>query len=150
MNALSIAGCLTLLLAFAPRAEASSCINRLGLGAGVVQQDHPDETSLAIGAEYECRFSRFWGLGAFADHVFATPEFSQAGAPQVFLHPLGGDFYVAFSPLLEFGTAIGTHFGTRLSTRLPIPLGVFTLVPSFAVDFIRGGHKYWLGLGIGL
>ncbi len=141
----------TILLLFifllSPYSEAAGCIHRLGVGVGVVHQEQPSETNFSMGAEYECRASAFLGIGAFGNHIFSDPSVSLLGAPQIFLHPLGGDFYLAGSPIMQFG-AYGTHLGLRLSTRLPLPLGLFILVPSFAVDFIRGQRNYWFGLGL--
>lgn len=129
-------------------AEAAGCVHHLGVGAGLVHQEEPSKTSFTLGAEYECRTNAFLGIGAFGSHVFSDPSFTLIGLPQLLIHPLGGDFYVAASPIMMFGDAYGTHFGARLSTRLPLPLGLFILVPSFAVDFIRGQRNYWFGLGL--
>jgi len=137
-------------LSAAPRAQASGCGHRLGVGAGVVHFDTPSETDFEVGAEYECRMDFLFGVGGFANYIFASPGVTLLGAPEIFLHPLGGDFYVAASPLLETGSAVGTHLGARLSTRVPLPLGLFILVPSFAIDFINGGRIYWFGLGIAI
>lgn len=142
---------LFLLFAFfgiAKESWAAGCSHRFGAGVGIVHTDEPSDTNVSVGAEYECRINRLVGIGAFGDHVFADPSFTLLGAPQVLLHPLGGDFFVAASPLIEFGSGRGTHVGARLSTRLPIPLALFVLVPSFAVDFIGGHRNYWVGLGL--
>jgi hypothetical protein len=129
---------------------AQACVHRLGVGAGLVHVEEPSSTSFEIGAEYECRMNPFVGIGGFGNHIFADPGVTLLGAPEVFLHPLGGGFYVAASPLVEFGDAVGTHVGARLASRLPIPLGLFLLVPSVAVDFVRGTRIYWISLGIGI
>jgi hypothetical protein len=145
----------TLVLVFlsfagAPRAEAGSCRHRLGIGAGVVHLDTPNETDFEVGAEYECRMDSILGVGGFVDYIFSNPGITLIGVPQMYLHPFGGDFYLAASPLLETGSAVGTHVGARLSTRVPIPIGSIAIVPSFAVDFINGGNIYWFGLGIAI
>lgn len=137
--------CLSPFLARTARAE---CANRVSVGAGIVHRDTPSETKFTAGAVYECRLNAFWGVGGFFNHVFADPGFSVIGAPQLLLHPLGGDFFVAASPILEFGDRTGTHAGVRLSSRVPLPLGLFILVPSVAVDFINGGRHYWFSLGL--
>lgn len=129
--------------------SVAACGHRLGAGVGIVHTDEPSDTNVSIGAEYECRVNRFIGVGAFGDHVFSDPSFTLLGAPQILIHPLGGDFFVAGSPLFQFGGR-GTHVGSRLSMRLPIPLALFVLVPSFAVDFIGGHRNYWLGLGVSI
>jgi len=113
-----------------------------------VHRDTPSETKFTLGADYECRRDALFGIGAFFNHVFADPGFSAIGLPQLLLHPIGGDFFVAGSPILEFGDRTGTHLGLRLSTRVPLPIGLFILVPSFAIDFINGGRHYWFGLGL--
>lgn len=131
-----------------PRAHA--CANRLGVGAGLVHIEDPSTTKFEVGAEYECRIDAFLGLGGSGNYIFTDPSITLIAAPQVFLHPLAGAFYVAASPLFEFGSSVGTHVGARLSTRIPLPLGLFVLVPSAAVDFINGTRIYWLGLGIAI
>lgn len=128
----------------------ADCSHRLSVGAGLTHIADPSETSFSIGAEYECRMNPIVGVGGFANYIFTDPGITHVGAPEVFIHPLGGDFYVAASPLVEFGSRVGTHFGARVSSLLPIPLGVLILVPSFAVDFIRGTQIYWFGLGISI
>ncbi|MGZ3692953.1 MAG: hypothetical protein ACXWQO_01800 [Bdellovibrionota bacterium] len=134
---------------FAVNAEAAGCGHHLGAGVGIVHTEEPSQTSVSVGAEYECRVNPFLGIGAFGDHVFSNPSITLLGAPQLLLHPLGGAFFVAASPLFQFG-GYGTHVGSRFSTRIPIPLALFVLVPSFAVDFIGGHRNYWLGLGISI
>ncbi|MGZ3651054.1 MAG: hypothetical protein ACXVB9_08165 [Bdellovibrionota bacterium] len=136
--------------AFSPAASASGCGHRLGVGAGLVHIEQPSETDFEIGAEYECRMDILFGVGGFGNYIFSNPGITLLGAPEIFVHPLGGDFYVAGSPLLEFGSGTGTHLGIRLATRVPLPLGLFILVPSFAVDFINGTRIYWFGLGIAI
>lgn len=131
-------------------AQASGCGHRLGIAAGLVHLDQPSGTHFEAGAEYECRMDPIFGLGGFANYIFSNPSVTFVGLPELFVHPLAGDFFVAGSPLMETGSEVGTHFGVRLSTRLPIPLGILIFVPSFAVDFINGGRNYWLGLGIAI
>ncbi len=129
-------------------ARAGGCGHRIGLGVGVVHRDTPSDTNFSIGGEYECRLNPIVGLGAFFNHVFDDPSYSLIGVPQILVHPLGGDFFVAGSPVMQFGSGIATKLGLRLNTRVPLPLGLFILVPSFAVDFIDGGRNYWFGLGL--
>lgn len=128
-------------------AEAAGCVHRLGIAAGAVLQEKPSRTNFSMGAEYECRASRYIGLGAFGGHIFSDPSTTILGAPQLILHPFGWRFFVAGSPIVELGP-YGTNFGVRVSTRLPVPFGLFFLVPSFSVDFIRGQRSYWFGLGL--
>jgi hypothetical protein len=142
---------LAALLVFSLSPTAQACGNRFGVSAGVEHSTSPSDTNFEIGAEYECRLNGLLGLGGEANYVFSNPSIFLLAAPTVFLHPLLGDFYVAASPLFEFGSGgTGTHVGARLSTRLPLPLGLFILVPSFAIDFINSRNIYWFGLGIGI
>lgn len=134
-------------LACVPSAQAASCNSRLGLDLGLVHLTDPSKTYFHTGLEYECRFSPVWGVGGFAAYVFSDPGLALLGAPQLFLHPFGGEFYVSGSPLLQISSG-NTHLGMRLASRLSIPVGLFVLVPSLAVDFIGGGQNYWLGLGL--
>jgi hypothetical protein len=113
-----------------------------------VHTEQPSGTNFEIGAEYECRMDPIFGLGGFMNYIFSDPSLTFIGLPEVFVHPLAGDFYVAASPLLE--TGVGTHLGVRFATRLPIPIGIAILVPSLAIDFINGGKIYWFGLGIAI
>jgi hypothetical protein len=144
------AAALAFALCAASPSPASACGHRLGVGAGLVHIEGPSMTKFEIGAEYECRLDAFLGVGGFGNYIFADPGITLLGAPEIFVHPLAGKFYVAASPLIEFGSSVGTHVGARLATRIPLPLGLFILVPSFAVDFINGTRIYWFGLGIGL
>jgi hypothetical protein len=133
-----------------PHSAAFACGHRLGVGAGLVHVESPSSTNFEIGAEYECRVDAFLGIGGSGNYIFSTPSVTLVAAPEVFVHPLAGAFYVAASPLFEFGSGTGTHVGGRLATRIPLPLGLFILVPSAAIDFINGTRIYWLGLGIGI
>jgi hypothetical protein len=121
---------------------------RISLGVGVVHLNNPSQTDFAVSAEFEERLDAFFGLGAQGNYIFSTPGITFLGAPEIFIHPLGGEFLVSASPLVEFGSSTGTHWGTRLGTRIPVPFGLFTLVPTFAVDFIAGGKDYLFGIGI--
>ena len=121
---------------------------RLSLGVGVAQLNNPSETDLTIGAEFEYRTNPFLGLGAFGNYIFSTPGISILGLPEFFFHPLGGDWLFNAAPIVKFGSSVGTNFGARVGTRFPIPLGLLTLIPSVAVDFISGGRDLIFGLGI--
>jgi hypothetical protein len=128
-------------------ALAAGCVHSLGLGAGIVVRDSNNETDFSVAADYECRLAALYGVGAIVNHIFSDPSTTVIGAPQLLLHPFGGELFVAGSPIVEFGRG-STDFGVRFSTRVPLPLGLLTLVPSAAIDFIRGGRRYWLGLGL--
>ncbi len=121
---------------------------RFALGVGIAELNNSSETDLEVGAEFEYRIDALWGVGAFGNYIFSSPGISLMGVPEVFVHPLGGDWYINASPLLEIGSGIGTHVGVRVGTRVPIPLGVISLIPQVAVDFIDGQRNLILGFGI--
>jgi hypothetical protein len=125
-------------------AEASR--NRISVGAGIA--DLPNQTVFEISAEFEHRYDAFLGLGGTGEYVFSTPAIFTLAAPEVFLHPLGGRFYVSAAPVFQFVSST-TNTGVRLATLVPIPLGVITILPSAAVEFINGTHLYIFGVGIG-
>ena len=103
---------------------------------------------LSSGAEFEYRVDSILGVGAFGNYIFANPGISLIGVPEVFVHPLGGDWYINAAPIFEIGTNIGTHVGLRIGTRVPIALGAISLIPQVAVDFIDGQRNLILGFGI--
>lgn len=133
---------------FAANSAHADYTNRFTLGVGVAAVGNPSTTSFEAGLEYENKFDSFFGLGVSGNYIFSNPNILLLAVPDVFFHPFTGDFLVSAAPLLEFGSGTGTNLGVRLGTRLPIPLGLFTIVPSFAVDFINGGHDYIFGLGV--
>ena len=121
--------------------------SRLSLGAGIAAFNN-SSAYFTVSGEYEQRVDAMLGIGGFANYVFSQPGFALIGLPEGFLHPLGGDWYVSAAPIVEFGSGRSTELGARLGTRIPLPLGVFTLIPTFAVDFIGGGEDYLFGLGL--
>jgi len=120
---------------------------RFSLGAGAAVFNNSSSVFFELGGEYEYRVSSFLGLGGFASYIFSSPGLTEIGLPEVFLHPFGNQFFFSASPIIEFGSGMSTQGGVRLGTRLPIPLGAFTVVPSFAVDFINSSRVYIIGLG---
>jgi len=138
-----------LILCFTSFAHADYS-QRLSLGVGVVTQSNPSQTSFEIGGEYEYRAHPLLGIGVAGNYILSNPSITLIAVPDIFFHPLAGDWLVSAAPLIEFGSGTGTHVGTRLGTRVPLPFGPLTIVPSFAVDFINGGRNLWFGLGIGL
>ena len=121
---------------------------RLLVGGGLIFLNKPSRTYFQIGGEYEYRVDSLIGWGAQANHVFSDPTLTRIAAPMLYLHPLAGDWFVAAAPLFDFQSGAGMAAGARLATRVPLPLGLFVLVPSFSVDFIRGGQAYLFGLGL--
>ena len=133
---------------FSTRSAQADYSQRLTLGAGVAYFNQPSKAYFEIGAEYEYRQSAMLGIGGFANYIFSTPSITLIGVPEVFFHPLAGEWYVSAAPLMEFASGMNTQFGARLGTRIPLPLGVFVLIPTFAIDFINGGQNLIFGLGI--
>ena len=128
-------------------AQADYAQHRLSVGAGIVHLTYPSETDFALSAEYEYRFTPMFGAGVLGSYIFSSSGIAMLGAP-VFFHPFSGDLLFLAAPIVEFGSGITTQAGVRLGTRVPLPLGVLTLIPSFAIDFIAGGRDYIFGLGI--
>jgi len=143
---LSIIALITLSFYSTPNARA----DHLALGAGVIHLSNPSETEFEVGGEYEYNLNAFFGVGAQVNYIFSTPSITLLGAPEGFVHPLGGDWYISGSPLFEFASGMSTQVGARFGTRVPLPLGFMTLIPSVAVDFIGGGTDYMFGLGISI
>ncbi len=123
---------------------------RLSGGLGIVTASNSSGTDLSAGLEFEYRMHEFMGLGGFGTYVFSNPGFTLVGLPEVFLHPLAGDWYVSAAPIVEFGGGLGTHWGARLGTRIPFSIGALSLVPQVSVDFINGGKLWSFGLGISI
>ena len=140
--------CILMPLFLAPSAQADES-NRLSGGLGVVHIDNPSKTYITLGAEYERRMNALFGLGGMFQYFFSDPSITQVGAPAVFFHPLGGEWFVSATPLFEF-TSGSNAVGSRFGTRIPLPLGPLLLVPTGAVTFIRGTKYYFFGLGISM
>jgi hypothetical protein len=121
---------------------------RFEFGAGFVTMDNPSQTSFELGAEYEYRMEPMLGVGLAGNYIFSSPGITLIAVPDVFLHPLAGEWLVSAAPLLEFGQSTGTNLGVKVGTRLPISLGSFKVIPEFGIDFINGGRIYIFGLGI--
>ena len=122
--------------------------HRLSLGGGLVYVNQ--QTSLALGAEYEYRVEPLYGIGAQGNYVFSSQAITMVSAPIFFLHPLSGDWYVSAAPIFEFGSTITTKVGARFTTRMPLSIEILTLIPTFGVDIISGGPNYLFGLSIGI
>jgi hypothetical protein len=134
----------------APPTDAEYRRFALSGGVGVTQLAGSNQASVSAGLEFEYRLEPMWGVGAFGSYVFASPGIAQIGFPQVYLHPLGGDWYINAAPIAQFGGAAGTQFGLRVGTRAPLHFGVFMIVPQVAIDFIGGGRNLMFGIGIGV
>jgi hypothetical protein len=146
MNKAPLAFVIILLVCFIQQARADYD-QRISLGVGIAQFKNSSETDLEVGAEYEYRLDPLLGLGGFGSYIFSDPGVTFLGAPSVYFHPFATDFLVSASPVVEFGSGIGTNVGARFGTRIPIPLGIMTIVPSFAVDVISGGPDFIYGIG---
>lgn len=121
---------------------------RVSLGFGLISSGQTSQTSAELSLQYENRVNALVGLGGGGNYIFSAPALTLLAAPEVFIHPLLGEFYVSGAPLLELGSGSGTYFGGRLSTRVPIPLVALTLVPSFSIDAIHGSRNLIFGLGL--
>jgi hypothetical protein len=139
---------LLLVLFSATQAQADGS-NRLSGGLGVVHIDQPSKTYITLGAEFEHRMNPLFGLGGMFNYFFSDPSIVQIGAPEVFFHPLGGDFFISATPLFEFAGG-STNVGSRFGTRIPLPIGPMLLVPTAAVTFINGTKYYFFGMGISI
>ena len=122
----------------------------LGGGLGVTQLAGSSQAFVSAGLEFEYRVTPLLGLGAFSNYVFASPGVGIVGLPQVYIHPLGGDWYINVAPMAQFGGGADTRFGARVGTRIPLQLGSATIIPQVSVDFIGGGQNWMYGLGVAI
>jgi hypothetical protein len=142
---------LSTLVAPAPAAHAITIgSHRFSLTGGLVVLRNPDQTSFAIGAEYEYRAEPLFGFGGQASHLFGDISVTILSAPTLFVHPLGGDFYVTAAPVFYFVSGYDTRVGARFTTRMPLELSFLTMTPTFGVDVIQGGPNYILGLSLSI
>ena len=122
--------------------------DHVSVGAGLINFPTPSKTYFELSLEYEHRYDAYFGVGGFGSYVFSTPAITILGVPEVFFHPMAGTWVITASPIFQFYSG-NTDTGVRLGTRFRLPAGLFTLLPSVAVDFINGVHQYTFGLGIG-
>jgi hypothetical protein len=122
----------------------------LGGGLGVTQLAGSSQAFVSAGLEFEYRVTSLIGLGAFSNYVFASPGVGIVGLPQVYIHPLGGDWYINVAPMAQFGGGADTRFGARVGTRIPLQLGSAMIIPQVSVDFIGGGQNWMYGLGVAI
>lgn len=148
-----VVGCVLVLaslgLNFSASAEMPDKRLSLNGGLGITQLSGSNQAFVAAGLEFEYRLTEYWGAGAFGNYVFSSPGVGILGAPQVYFHPLAGDWYINAAPMFQFGGG-STQVGARIGTRVPLLLGSVLLVPQVAVDFIGGGQNWWYGLSIGI
>ena len=104
-------------------------------------------THFTVGVDYEYRFVSEFGVGAFYEHIFGTPDINIVGAP-FFWHPIPeGKILVA--PGGEFKEG-HSAFLVRTGLGYDIALDPVTFTPSFFVDFIEGGHEAFVyGIAVG-
>ena len=138
----------TFLIFATPLAARADYEQRLSLGVGVAHLSNPSTTSFTVGGDFERRLDMFLGLGVGMDYVFSNPSIFRLAVPTAYLHPFATEWFVSAAPLFQFQSGTSTHVGGRFGTRIPLPFGVFTLIPSVAVDVISGGPNYFFGLGI--
>ena len=125
---------------------AATYRDRISIGAGIIILESPSETDLEFTLEGEHRLRRWIGIGAEGSYFLTKPATTIVGAPEFFLHPWDGDWFISGSPIFVFNSS--TSVGVRVGTRVIIHLGIFKLIPSFAVDFINSRKNYLLGAGI--
>jgi len=113
-------------------------------------QEGGSENGVSIGADYEYRFNRVFGLGGIVE--YAGGEFEHWLAfVSMFIHPYG-DWQIIIAPGAEFikgkherdfivRTGIGYqfHFGKR-----------YTIAPEINVDFGENETLFVYGISIGL
>ena len=121
--------------------------HRFSLSGGAVVINN--QTSFALGAEYEYRVKPLYGIGAQANYVFSSSAFTLLSAPIFFLHPLEGDWYISAAPVFYLSSSTN-KVGARFTTRMPLSLGIMSITPTVGVDVISGGPNYILGLAIGI
>ena len=121
--------------------------HRFSLSGGAVVINN--QTSFAIGAEYEYRVKPLYGIGAQANYIFSSAAFTVVSAPIFFLHPLEGDWYISGAPVFYLASGT-TKAGLRFTTRMPLNIEVLTLVPTLGIDIISGGPNYIFGLAFGI
>lgn len=119
-------------------------------GLGVIVLGNPSRAEIELGAEYEYRIDALFGLGGDVSYIFSDPGIFELGVPEAFLHPLGNDWVISASPLFAFVSGAKTEVGARFGTRVPLPMGAFTIVPAFTMDFIGGAVDYGFGFGISI
>jgi hypothetical protein len=139
---------LTLGLALGSASARADYDQRFSLGVGFVTMSNPSQTNFEIGAEYEYRTDPLLGIGVSGNYIFSSPGTVLLAVPDLFFHPLAGEWLISAAPLLEFGQLTGTNIGARIGTRIPIPMGAVTLLPSVLLDFINGGRDWIFGVGI--
>ncbi len=108
-----------------------------------------DETAFTIGADYQYRISRVFGVGAILDYAGGDIK-STLVAPAVFLHVKDLSFTLA--PGAEFSDD-ETTMVLRVGAQYEFELSRFSISPSIFYDTERGGDPTWvygLSFGIGL
>ena len=138
---------ITLLVFLSPQLAHA---DHLSISGGLIHLNSPNSTTFEIGGEYEYSLNAFFGVGAQANYIFSNPSVTIIGVPEGFVHPIATDWYISASPIFEFASGYKTQVGARFGTRVPLPIGILTLIPSVAVDFIGGGTNYIFGFGISI
>ncbi len=119
-------------------------------GLGISKLSGSSSAFLTAGLEFEYKLIDFFGAGAFTNYIFADPHLAIIGFPQLYVHPLAGDWYLSASPVVRFGSGRNTEWGYRLGTRAPLELGPSLLTPVVSADFFSGNVSWNFGLGISI
>ena len=105
-----------------------------------------DGSGFTIGLDYEYRLSKLFGVGAMVEYADIDHSAWIIGVPFV-LHPWKG-LRLQAMPGVEF---IDDHsnFLFRAGIGYDIPVGDWSLTPSFNVDFVSGHENLIFGVAIG-
>ncbi len=99
---------------------------------------------LALGIEYERRFSESFGIGGLVEHTFGELDFWVYSVPFAY-HMDRWKFYIA--PGVEDGKH--THFLVRLGGEYGFEVGAWEIAPQLDVDFVDGHVIPVLGVTFG-
>ncbi len=138
-------------------AEAEEGKNHVAIFLGAATNTDTDDTSFALGADYERRLNQLWGVGLIAEVALGDLERDALLVLPLFLHPtpqirLTGAAGVEFKRLFSKGDGDETEnevdFAVRLGAVYEFEVGSYSVAPEFDVDFV-GGDEIVLVYGVG-
>jgi hypothetical protein len=109
-----------------------------------VAADGRRNNGLALGIEYERRFSQSFGVGVLAEHTFGELDFRVYSVPFAY-HTDRWKFYIA--PGVEDGDH--TEFLLRLGGEYGFEVGAWEIAPQVDVDFVDSHVIPVLGVTFG-
>ncbi len=129
------------------------------LVGGMTPLSETSETSFALGAEYEYRFSEKWGTGLGVDFTFGDHKRTALVATGV-SYRLTPSFKVGTGPGLELvekdkaggGTETKPYFLWGFMFAYDLHVGSFSLTPTVYLDFVgetKTNLTYGLAIGTG-